>query len=282
MKRLFLLVSLIGLTFSTFAQGRTNNLIILNKETGESLEVIIPDDQSITISEENWEDSVKTYIEKARWGDNDARIKLADCYHYGLGVKQSFINMMSVLSWGGEAGEQRFKDYMANMDPDDDFRLIYELMEHNDSANIDKLMGSRPEIIEIFEVMAIAEEGREEEAIVLLEEAANKGNEFATMLLLGFYEKEELSDDLERTFLKTAQDTPVYYNKLGQIYIDRTDPDSTANRLKALEFYKKADEYAVLSKRGATALLAYYQNEADKGNPLCDAAEMERLRLFAK
>ena len=39
---------------------------------------------------------VTTLLEKARWGDGEAYVKLADCYRDGKGVKQDFINMLAM------------------------------------------------------------------------------------------------------------------------------------------------------------------------------------------
>lgn len=40
---------------------------------------------------ENWNDSVQSYISLARVLNADAYLKLADCYHKGLGVEKVFL-----------------------------------------------------------------------------------------------------------------------------------------------------------------------------------------------
>ena len=47
---------------------------------------------------------VSALMEKARWGDGEAYVKLADCYRDGKGVKQDFINMLAMASFADEYG----------------------------------------------------------------------------------------------------------------------------------------------------------------------------------
>lgn len=43
-------------------------------------------------------DEYHYYLEKARWGDAGAYVKLADCYRNGVGVKSDFIGMTAMLA----------------------------------------------------------------------------------------------------------------------------------------------------------------------------------------
>jgi hypothetical protein len=43
-------------------------------------------------------------IEKARWGDGQAFLKLADCYRDGKGVKRDFIGMLAMAAQAEEYG----------------------------------------------------------------------------------------------------------------------------------------------------------------------------------
>ena len=57
-------------------------------------ENVVPENEQ-KLSESAMLDS---YLEKARWGDGTASLKLADCYHDGIGVKPYFVGMMSMLA----------------------------------------------------------------------------------------------------------------------------------------------------------------------------------------
>ena len=48
----------------------------------------------------------QTLLEKARWGDGQAYLKLADCYRDGKGVKSDFIGETTIYI-NGRAGERR-------------------------------------------------------------------------------------------------------------------------------------------------------------------------------
>ncbi len=49
-------------------------------------------------------DSVKALIAKARWGDEKAYLKLADCYREGYGVPRDFLSMVAMLVLADEYG----------------------------------------------------------------------------------------------------------------------------------------------------------------------------------
>ena len=45
-----------------------------------------------------WYRMSKHYLEKARWGDADTYVKLADCYRNGVDVKADFMGMTAMLA----------------------------------------------------------------------------------------------------------------------------------------------------------------------------------------
>lgn len=280
MKRFCLLITLVGMAYSAFAQNSTT---IVNNETGESFEVTVPDGMAITMNEENWEDSVKTYIEKARWGDDMARLQLANCYHYGRGVKPSYVNMMTTFTYYGEYGYKMLNDYLALSDENDPYRLLFDAMENKDSVKMQKLIEIKPVYSKLLNAMILAYEGKTDESIVLLKEAESEECDFTEILLLICYNEKGNADEYESYLVDNANDVPAFYNKLGDIYIGKDFPDSgKKDEKKAVECFMNADKYAQLSKRGANTLIKYYQEEADKGNPLCDATEMERLKRISE
>ena len=63
-------------------------------------------EQFYTSSEQQDSESVilNSYLEKARWGDGNAFLKLAECYHDGIGVKADFMGMMSMLAMADQYG----------------------------------------------------------------------------------------------------------------------------------------------------------------------------------
>ena len=47
---------------------------------------------------------VNSYLEKARWGDGDAFLNLAKCYHDGIGVKSDFMGTLTMLMMADQYG----------------------------------------------------------------------------------------------------------------------------------------------------------------------------------
>lgn len=40
---------------------------------------------------------IKALVERARWGDGQAYLQLADCYRDGIGVKKNFLGMLAMV-----------------------------------------------------------------------------------------------------------------------------------------------------------------------------------------
>ena len=69
---------------------------------------------------------VATLMEKARWGDGQAYVKLADCYREGKGVKQDFITMLGMVSFADEyGGIGRMEDYISALPEDSEYSKGY-------------------------------------------------------------------------------------------------------------------------------------------------------------
>lgn len=61
----------------------------------------LTEQKGMTISPQ---DSIKSLLNQARWGDGSAYLKLADCYRDGIGVKKDFFGMITMAhmaEWRG-------------------------------------------------------------------------------------------------------------------------------------------------------------------------------------
>lgn len=56
----------------------------------------------------------------------------------------------------------------------------------------------------------------------------------------------------------------------------RTDID------RAIDYFRKADEYAMLSRKGAKGLLECYRIKMERGEKPCDDMELSRLRRLSE
>ena len=75
-------------------------------------------------------DQYSVLLKKARWGDAEAYVKLANCYRDGKGVKQDFINMLAMVSLADEYSSlSRMEDYFAALPEDSEYKLVFDAME---------------------------------------------------------------------------------------------------------------------------------------------------------
>ena len=85
------------------------------------------------------DDEYYCYLEKARWGDAGAYVKLADCYRNGVVVKSDFIGMTAMLAMAEQYDKTlRLQDYVKALPEDDSYRLIFETMDEIGRKNHDK------------------------------------------------------------------------------------------------------------------------------------------------
>ena len=227
---------------------------------------------------------VTALIEKARWGDGQAYVKLADCYRDGKGVKQDFINMLGMVSFADEyGGISRMEDYLSALPEDSEYRLVFDAMEkfcgnkqEESLAMADKLI--ERDYVEGYTVKGIilSEQGNREEGKHLLAQAAEKGSGFAELYLCMSDLKGAENPDIAR-LIALAERMPLANACLGKIYSGKNDESKKDERLAAY-YYMKADEKACLPKDGARWLLAYHRNG---GNLQLSEKDIERLELLA-
>ena len=227
---------------------------------------------------------VNALIEKARWGDGQAYVKLADCYRDGKGVKQDFINMLAMVSFADEYGSiKHMGDYLSALPEDSEYKLVFDAMEKFSGNKQVEGLAMAEELIkrdcaEGYAVKGIilSEQGNREEGKPLLERAAEKGSSFANLYLCMPDLKGAENPDIAR-LIALAERMPLANACLGKIYSGKNDESKKDERLAAY-YYMKADEKACLPKDGARWLLAYHRNG---GNLKLSEKDIERLELLA-
>ena len=76
------------------------------------------------------------YLEKARWGDADAYVKLADCYRNGVDVKADFMGMTAMLAMAEQYNNTlQLKDYLKALPESESYRLVFETMDEIGKKN---------------------------------------------------------------------------------------------------------------------------------------------------
>lgn len=229
-------------------------------------------------------DVVTNLIEKARWGDDQAYVQLANCYRDGTGVKQDFLNMVCMMIYADEySGVKNIKDYMGALPEESEYRLAYEAMDKSFSKAdetlevADKLIAW--DCVEGYTVKGIilSEQSDREEGKRLLELAAERGSTLAQIFLCVQGWQKESAPDIDR--LKALADSvPIANMCLGDIYSGKTGDDACKDDQLAAYYYMKADEHALLSKYAARWLLNYRKNG---GNINLSDKDIERFEKLA-
>ena len=227
---------------------------------------------------------VSALMEKARWGDGEAYVKLADCYRDGKGVKQDFINMLAMASFADEyGGISRMEDYLSTLPEESEYRLVFDAMDKFCGDKQEEGLAMAEKLIErdcaegyTVKGIILSEQGNREEGKHLLERAAEKGSGFAELYLCIPDLKSKQNTDIGR-LTALAERMPLANASLAKIYTGKDNPNLKDEQLAAY-YYLKADEKACLTRDGARWLLAYHRNG---GNLKLSEKNIERLELLA-
>lgn len=262
---------------SAYAQ---QNLIVRNSETGESFEVEIPD--GLTITADGWTDSVEVYRERARQGDVEAYRKLARCYEDGVGVETNFVNMMYLYELADYTDGKRDHYYFRKSRLGRMLEDMDRKYQNNDSIGAEEILAQInnewPSFLWIMNVINIENKN---ELTHTLEPEAQNGNMVARLVLASMAADSVCSDACISELEEVAAYAPMMYNKLGRIYMG--NPDSMRTDIdRAIDYFRKADEYAMLSRKGAKGLLECYRIKMKRGEKPCDDMELSRLRRLSE
>ncbi len=242
----------------------------------------------VTLNEQKLSESVmlNSYLEKARWGDGTAFLKLAECYHDGIGVKPDFVGMMSMLAMADQYGvsNKAIDSYLFTLPETDNTKMIIEAFACLDRKDMHKT----DSITEILITNGSAE-GYALKGILQIERgdtlggkqtiqtSADMGSSFAKILLCAVPSPGEKRKELDIDMLKSlSPNIPLANKMLGDMY-SGYEKGCIEDEHLAAYFYKKADEQGCLGKRPARYLINYYErNEIN-----IDPKEMERLRILS-
>ena len=253
--------SLIALMMLFFASCSAQHVM---KQTLSSNE--LTEQKNMTVTPQ---DSIKTLLYQARWGDDSAYIKLADCYRDGFGVKKDLLGMFVMVVM---AEERRYINRV------DDYLYGDKSCNKEDADSLEQALSKNglPEA-KAFLGMMTAKKGDAISGMNMLKEAAEQGCSLAELLLI-------MPDmrDVQRadtTKLRNITDrVPLAYSLLGNLYYEPDENGKTDKKL-AVEYYMKAEEHAILDQRGASRVLDYYR---DGGDIQLTEDDVKRLELIVR
>lgn len=236
------------------------------------------------VTEPSASSNVDGLVEKARWGDGQAYVQLANCYRDGIGVKQDFIGMVAMVSLADEyGGISRMEDYLSGLPDGSAYKQVFDAMEKFSDKKYEEALAMAEDLIakdcnEGYTVKGIitSEQGDKTEGERLLKIAAEKGSGFANLYLCVPNWHQDKGPDIAT--LKTLADKlPIANASLAKIYTGKENQALKDDKLAAY-YYMKADEKACLTRNSARWLLAYHRNG---GNLQLSEKDIERLELLA-
>lgn len=228
---------------------------------------------------------INALVERARWGDGQAYLQLADCYRDGIGVKKDFLGMMVMVEQARAHGAiHDEKEYMTQIPDDNDIKRFCNLMdkssdqlrEGNDSIMAQLATIDSPDAHALFGVLCV-EIGDSIRGFEIIRDASERGSDFAALLNALPDWKGNIQPD-KMKLEQLAERIPLAYKLLGKLSL-KPDENGMIDERKVAYYYMKADEHALLSRREAKWLLAYHK---DVGIPGLTDSDAKRLEAFIR
>ena len=228
---------------------------------------------------------INALVERARWGDGQAYLQLADCYRDGIGVKKDFLGMMIMVEQARAHGAiHDEKEYMAQIPDDNDIKRFCNLInkssdqlrEGKDSIMAQLATIDSPDAHALFGVLCV-ESGDSIRGFEIIRDASERGSDFAALLNALPDWKGNIQPDKVK-LEQLAERIPLAYNLLGKLSL-KPDENGMIDERKVAYYYMKADEHALLSQREARWLLAYHK---DVGIPQLTESDVKRLEAFIR
>lgn len=228
---------------------------------------------------------INALVERARWGDGQAYLQLADCYRDGIGVKKDFLGMMVMVEQARAHGAiHDEKEYMTQIPDDNDIKRFCNLMdkssdqlrEGNDSIMAQLATIDSPDAHALFGVLCV-EIGDSIRGFEIIRDASERGSDFAALLNALPDWKGNIQPD-KMKLEQLAERIPLAYKLLGKLSL-KPDENGMIDERKVAYYYMKADEHALLSRREARWLLAYHK---EVGIPGMTDSDVKRLEAFIR
>lgn len=228
-----------------------------------------------------WQDSVSFYQAKARYGDGQAYLRLAQFYHDGQGVDHDFMMTWSMAQMAAQYGAiHKGEDYFRSLPSEDSDRLLMEAMDdigwgRKEAAlqKADLLSKQGSPDGDMIKAAIDLDEGKTEQALSLFAKAANEGSDMAKLALA-------VKEDYHQSLLNYAYRLPQLYCSLAR---DCFEHDVSQHEdEQAATYYVMADERLCLDATGVRWLLSYYEHQTMIGGAIPDSIEMQRLRILSQ
>lgn len=231
------------------------------------------------------ENEYQYYLKRARWGDADAYVKLADCYRNGVGVDADFVGMVGMLTMAEKYGSfMKVEDYFNALPDDDCNKKLFFAMDGLEKKGMDKaaLLSDTLKARGVPEGHILAgviqiEQGDTIGGLETIRRGADLGSSFGKLIIGMAPSVFDVNKPYDADILVKMAERHPYANKfLANIYAGEGCDGMQDEELAAMH-YLKADEHGFLGIKGARWLLGYY---AKKGIQI-DEREKQRLTILA-
>ena len=228
---------------------------------------------------------IKALVERARWGDGQAYLQLADCYRDGIGVKKNFLGMLAMVEQARVHGAIHDEmEYVTKIPEDNDIKRFCDLMdksssqliEEKDSVMVQLATIDSPDVLAMYGVLCV-ESGDSIRGFEIIRDASERGSDFAALLNALLDWKGNIQPD-KMKLEQLAERIPLAYKLLGKLSL-KPDENGIVDERKVAYYYMKADEHALLSQREAKWLLAYHK---DVSIPELTDSDVKRLESFIR
>lgn len=228
---------------------------------------------------------IKALVERARWGDGQAYLQLADCYRDGIGVKKNFLGMLAMVEQARVHGAIHDEmEYVTKIPEDNDIKRFCDLMdkscsqliEEKDSVMVQLATINSPDVLAMYGLLCV-ESGDSIRGFEIIRDASERGSDFAALLNALLDWKGNIQPD-KMKLEQLAERIPLAYKLLGKLSL-KPDENGIVDERKVAYYYMKADEHALLSQREAKWLLAYHK---DVSIPELTDSDVKRLESFIR
>ena len=228
---------------------------------------------------------INALVERARWGDGQAYLQLADCYRDGIGVKKNFLGMLAMVEQARVHGAIHDEmEYVTKIPEDNDIKRFCDLMnkscsqliEEKDSVMVQLATIDSPDVLAMYGVLCV-ESGDSIRGFEIIKDASERGSDFAALLNALLDWKGNIQPD-KMKLEQLAERIPLAYKLLGKLSL-KPDENGIVDERKVAYYYMKADEHALLSQREAKWLLAYHK---DVSIPELTDSDVKRLESFIR
>lgn len=226
-------------------------------------------------------------VQQARNGDADAYKSLAVCYRDGDGVEKSWLNMICMYAnYCNKAGEN-FNNVVELFEEGHPFRKVTEILnssyDKNDLKELEQLEMSIPAEVKVIKTVGnMLSDEVPDSALKVIREAENEGSELAVLYQIVYYEENDRTEEYGQCLKRLSGKYPFLNLKIGELYINKYWENKNFSDIqKAMEYYYKADAYAMLTPKFACGLISIYQHFGKEGLLSCDEQEMKRLKTIA-